>query len=158
MTQSEVLATLNPSPIRRHFAYGVLAILGGLTIYLAFSTAPAFGFRIFLLILGVLILIAAERMRRSTSMVLTLTDKDLRDSAGTVLCALDNIEKIERGLFAFKPSHGFVVVTKHKQSFYWAPGMWWRFGKRVGVGGVTPSGPAKFMAERMAMAIADTGS
>lgn len=154
MTKSEILATITPSPIRRHFAYGMLAILGALTLYLAFVTAPAFGFRLFLLIVGVLILVAAERMRRATSMVLTLTKDGVTDSAGQVLFTIDDVAKIDRGLFAFKPSHGFVVLTKQAQGFAWAPGMWWRIGKRVGVGGVTPSGQAKFMAERMAMLVA----
>jgi hypothetical protein len=37
--------------------------------------------------------------------------------------------------------------------FAWVPGLWWRIGKRVGVGGVTPSQPARYMAEVMSAMI-----
>jgi len=36
----------------------------------------------------------------------------------------------------------------------WSPGMWWRMGRRVGIGGTVAAGPAKFMAEQIALRIA----
>lgn len=149
------LATLKASPLRRVFGYSVMLGLGGISIYLALASAPTIGFRVLLLGFGVAILFAAECMRRATQMSVMLTDDGLFDSSGAQLVSLDNIAKIERGLFAFKPSHGFVVITKEKQPRAWAPGLWWRQGRRIGVGGVTPSGPAKFMAERLSMLLID---
>lgn len=154
----DTLATLQASPLRRMFGYTVLLALGALAVYLALTTNPSIGFRLFLLIFGICVLVAAEYMRRATQLTVSLTHEGLFDSAGTQLVAMDNIDKIERGLFAFKPSHGFVVITKDKQKRAWAPGLWWRHGRRIGVGGVTPSGPAKFMAERLSLLVADHNS
>jgi hypothetical protein len=68
---------------------------------------------------------------------------------------MDGIRSVERGAFAFKPSHGFTLVMKEKQPRAWAPGLWWRLGRRVGVGGVTSAGQTKFMAEQIALRIED---
>jgi hypothetical protein len=61
---------------------------------------------------------------------------------------------VERGAFALKPSNGFTLVMKHKSPRAWAPGIWWRTGYRVGVGGVTAAGQSRFMAEQIALMIA----
>ncbi|HAR51528.1 MAG TPA: hypothetical protein DCS45_06565, partial [Roseovarius nubinhibens] len=47
----------------------------------------------------------------------------------------------------FKPSNGFIVILKEAQKPRWEPGMWWRLGRRVGIGGVTGAAEAKAMAE-----------
>jgi hypothetical protein len=61
---------------------------------------------------------------------------------------------VARGALAFKPSNGFPVTLRARGPFVWEPGLWWRIGRRVGVGGVTPGTPARFMAERMQERIA----
>ncbi len=148
---NEVLATLRAAPARRYFAYGALLALGALMVYVAFVSAPSFGFRVMLIVFGAGILVMAERMRRATGMELRLLADGIYDSSGTLVVAVDDIAKLDRGMFALKPSHGFVVTTKTKQPRAWAPGLWWRMGRRIGIGGVTPAGPAKFMAERLSM-------
>ncbi|MFT6786170.1 MAG: hypothetical protein ACJATG_002178 [Dinoroseobacter sp.] len=35
----------------------------------------------------------------------------------------------------------------------WIPGLWWRIGKNVGVGGTTPAGASRFMGELVATLI-----
>jgi len=149
----DVIATMHASGMRRYFAYGAIFVLGAMLILLAFVQPPAFGWQLFLIILGAGALVIAERLRRATCMVLTLTERELRDSTGEVLATLDNIKSVDRGAFAFKPSNGFVLRLKTSQSRVWAPGVWWRFATRVGVGGVTPAGPAKYMAEQIALRI-----
>ena len=79
-----------------------------------------------------------------------LTDTDLRDSDGVVLARLDQIIRVDRGAMAMKPANGFTLVLDARQPFGWAPGMWWRLGRRVGVGGVAVAHQAKFMAEVIA--------
>lgn len=154
MQDDGVIATLQASGARRIFAYAAIFALGGLLILLAFVQPPALGWQIFLLLLGVGALVLAELLRRATAMGLVLTGTELRDTSGQVLTTLDNVSSVDRGAFAFKPSNGFVLRLHRGQARAWAPGLWWRFSNRIGVGGVTPSGPAKFMAEQIALRIA----
>lgn len=146
--------TIGASPTRRMFALIAVYSLGGLLIWGAFQ-GDGNAFRmLFLVLLGAGFLFAAERMRRATTLAIVLDGDGLRDSAGTVLARWDQIEKIDRGTFANKPSNGFSVVLREKSPAVWAPGMWWRIGRRVGVGGVLPGRPTRFMGEQMAVYLA----
>ena len=151
MIDQDPIAELSASPIRRLFAYGVVFSLGALLIVLAFAQPAHFVWQVFFVLLGAGALVVAERLRRATQLGLVLTEVDLRDTSGRVLTRLDNISSIDRGVFAFKPSHGFVLRLHDSAVSAWAPGLWWGYSKRIGVGGVTPSGPAKFMAEQIAL-------
>ncbi len=153
MEDTEVIATLQASVVRRLFAYGAVFALGALLILLAFVQPPSFGWQVFLIALGAGALVVAERMRRATMFGLILTETELRDTAGEVLTTLSNVKSVDRGAFAFKPSNGFVLRLDQSMARHWAPGLWWRFATRIGVGGVTPSGPAKYMAEQIALRI-----
>jgi hypothetical protein len=146
--QPEVLATVSASAPRRIMGIAVLAVLGGLLIYAALAQPPqVFGWQAVLLLAGGITLYLAERMRRASVVTLELTREALRDSEGRVLARLDQIETVSRGIFAFKPSNGFVVTTRQPLERHWNPGLWWRFGTHIGVGGVTPAVQTKFMAD-----------
>lgn len=150
-----VYARISASAARRLFAVGVLYALGGLLIYLALSNPPTLMWQLFLIVLGALVLYVAETLRRATKMSVLLTKDELRDSNGRVLARVQDIKSVERGVFAFKPSNGFSLVLHSKTPRSWAPGLYWSMGRRVGIGGVTPSGEAKFMAEQIAFHIAE---
>ena len=83
-----------------------------------------------------------------------MTDEAISDSNGLVLARIEDILAVDRGAFAMKPSNGFTLKLKTKQPRGWAPGLWWRLGNRVGVGGATAAGQSKFMAEQIALRIA----
>jgi hypothetical protein len=152
---TQVIARIQASPIRRVFAVGMQGILGCLLLYLAFNEDLAgFGYRLFLIVGGALSLWSAQRLWRATSVALELTSLELRNTDGKVLALCENMTKVDRGLFAFKPSNGFMIHLDQKHPRAWLPGMWWCTGKRLGVGGVIPSGEAKFMAETVQMMIA----
>lgn len=153
MQDHDVIATLQASLLRRMFAYGTVFVLGALVVMLAFVQPPALGWQLFLLAFGGATLLVAERLRRATLLGLVLTEDELRDTGGQVLARLDNIASVDRGAFAFKPSNGFILRLAEPAPRTWAPGLWWRYGRRVGVGGVTPAGPAKYMAEQIALRI-----
>lgn len=153
--ENGIYATVAASPPRRIFAYCMLFVLGALLIYVALAQPPALHWLIFLLAFGGCMLLQAERLRRATMLSIELTETEVRDSEGTVLARLDDIRSVERGSFAFKPSNGFTLVMKTKMPRAWAPGLWWRIGRRVGVGGVTSAGQTKFMAETIAFRIKD---
>ena len=150
-----IYAELQASPARRVFAYGVQFGLGAIIVYVTLVQPPSLPWMIFMLAFGVVMLWQAERLRRSTTVTIELTATELRDSAGTVLARIDEVQSVERGTLAFKPSNGFTLVLNSKKPRAWLPGLWWRYGRRVGVGGVTNAGQSKFMAERISLMIKD---
>lgn len=152
--ENGVYASFGASSVRRIFACGVLFGLGGLLIYVALVRPPEPAWLVFLLAMGVGSLWIGERLRRATKIDIELTETEVRDSAGRLLAHLDDVVSVERGAFALKPSNGFTLVLRKRAPRAWVPGMWWRLGNRVGVGGTTPAGPAKFMAEQVALRIA----
>ncbi|MEP2640580.1 hypothetical protein [Roseobacter sp.] len=154
--ETEVLATVQASAGRRLMGIGLLAFLGVLVIYVAFTSPPSVGWQVFLIALGVIALAVADAMRRSTAHVLELTRTELRDSGGVVIAKVDNMVGIDRGTFAFKPSNGFLLqLHEVNGARTWRPGLWWRVGRRVGVGGMTPGRQTKYMAEMIAVMLAD---
>lgn len=152
---SEPLATVSASAPRRLFGLGVLLMLGGGVIYLALVRPPELYWQIFLLVFGGLVLWLAQTFARATTTRLELSRAGLRSSDGALLVPLQEIEGIERGVFALKPSNGFTLKTRRAAGRAWAPGLWWRLGRRVGVGGVTSAPQAKAMAEILSALLAE---
>ena len=149
---NEILIQVRPAPARRALACGMIGVLGALLLWIVAASPPAaLGWRLFLLGFGVLALWQALRLWKSTGRSLILTDEILADSAGHVLARLDRIERVERGMLAFKPSNGFLLTLSEPQPRHWSPGLWWRFGRRVGVGGVTGAGETRAMADLIAL-------
>ena len=150
--EAETLAELTPSPIRRYMAIGMMVLLGIVLINVAISgwksSVPSY---LALAVLGLASLAVAWRMHRATANSLHLSRDGIRSSDGTVIAEVDNVARVELGLFAFKPSNGFLVVLKTPMDRAWHPGLWWRLGRRIGIGGVTPRAAAKVMAERLDM-------
>jgi len=158
MPNAEILATVMPSTPRRFTGLLMLAVLGALLVYVALATPPAsLWWRVFLLALGALVLWLAEKMRRATLNGVVLTRDDLRTTDGQVLVRVEDMDGVVRGSFSLKPSNGFSVLTKTRQTRAWAPGIWWRFGRRVGIGGVTAASQSKYMSEILAAMLADRG-
>ena len=124
-------------------------------LYVAVVNPPAPGWQVFLFVVGGGAIWMAERMRRATSNAIELTRRELRDTRGTVLASVDQIVGVDRGMFAFKPSNGFLLKLTDKAPRSWHPGMWWRLGARIGVGGMTPGHQTKFMAEMISAMIAE---
>lgn len=156
MNETEILATVMPSTPRRFAGLGMLLALGAMLTYVALATPPAsFAWRIFLLAMGVAVLWLAEKMRRATLAGVELTREELRTTNGLTLVRLEDVAGVVRGSFSLKPSNGFSVITKSRQARGWAPGLWWRVGKRVGIGGVTAASQAKYMSEIMAALLAE---
>ncbi|MFN4129364.1 MAG: hypothetical protein ACK4GC_06060, partial [Paracoccaceae bacterium] len=130
-----ILAELRPSPPRRIVGVAMLATLGGVLTYVALAYPQAsFGWTVFLLGFGVASLWLAVQMWQATRHGLVLTREVLRDHAGTVLARVDQIRAVNRGVFAFKPAGGFTLALTQAAARGWAPGLWWRLGRSVGVG------------------------
>ena len=149
---NQIKTIIAASQTRRFVAIFMLFALGALLVYLTFAVPPETLFwQVFLFAAGAVALYGGEQLRRATLVKIELRDDKIVDSEGRVLCLLANVKAVERGAFAFKPSNGFLVRLKDPMPRAWAPGLWWRFGRMLGVGGVIAGSDAKFMAELIAM-------
>jgi len=150
-----LLATLTPSPFRRLFATGLQMVLGVFLLFSGFGNgSTTLGLKLFLIGIGIFVILNGMRLYKATSTRLELTRDGLFDGNGRVLARLADIKKVDRGLLAFKPSQGFLVVLNTRTGRAWAPGLWWRFGRQLGVGGVTSPGEGKYMAEQLQFLVA----
>lgn len=154
-TPPEVITGLVPSAPRRMFGTAVLYGLGALLLYLVVVQTPDGLHLVFLLtVLGTISIYGGYRMWDVTGHMIELTEEELRLSDGRVICRIEDIAKVDRSFFAFKPSNGFLLTLKTSYPNAWAPGLWWRVGKRVGVGGLTSGAEGKMMADTLAAMIA----
>ena len=152
----EILMTVHASAPRRFFAVCTLLGLGVVLLYISVARPPAeLGLHIFLIGFGLVALWLAERLRRATGVRLDLTKMELRTGEGEVLALVGDMEALDRGVFAWKPSNGFLLRLTHKGPRRWEPGMWWRIGRRIGVGGVASAPQTKAMAEVISIMIAE---
>ena len=147
----KVVATLAPSGIRRSLGIGGLAALGVILAYVAAAGRDASVSSLTLAVAAALAVLLAYKMLVSTSKALELRTDGLYTSDGMLIASISNVRQVELGVFAFKPSNGFLIVLKQPMAGSWNPGLWWRFGRRVGIGGVTPRAEGKVMAEAMTL-------
>lgn len=146
--QDDVLMELNISPIRRMFALAVLGLLGLLLIWNSLMLpGGSVLVKLFLLLIGAAVFWLGIKMYDRTRGGLVLTSTALSDYRGTCLIRMDDVVGVEKGVFALKPSNGFMLKSKTAPGNLWAPGMYWRLGTRVGVGGITNAREAKSMIE-----------
>ncbi len=153
------LARLEVSQARR--TVGV-ALQGGMGLFLLYIVATHSGAEI----IGALVLAAAGLVLlwlswvfwRATESALVLTTQGLFDSSGRKFCTFEDIEKVDRGFFAFRPSSGFVILCKHPVQRGWSPGLWWAFGRHIGVGGATSRPAGKQMADIISVMLTERGA
>ncbi len=135
------LITLRPSPPRLWFSVLSLGALGALMVWIALAHPPAdLAWRVLLLLGGAAIGWGAYRIVR------------LQDRA--LVRRVDEIEALNRGVFAVKPARGFALALSRRGPRMWVPGLWWRIGRSVGVGGMTGAAETKMMAEMIEAMIA----
>ncbi|MEM1130718.1 MAG: hypothetical protein AAGH83_09370 [Pseudomonadota bacterium] len=152
------LAVLTPTPLRRVATLLALAFGAAFLIWTAITASfETFAWRPLFLVLGLACMLFGAWVWRATEVALLLTEDALTDSAGRQLCRVDDIVKVDRGTFAFKPSNGFVVHLRAAGPRAWAPGLWWRLGRRLGVGGVTSGTEARLMADMLTAIVEHRG-
>jgi len=152
------LARLEVSPSRR--SVGVV-MQGGLGLFLLYIVATRGGGNLTIIsvlgLTGSALIWFAWRFWNATNAALVLTTDGLFDSNGRHFCGFENIVKVDRGFFAFRPSAGFVIHTKAPVARGWAPGLWWAFGRRIGVGGATGRPAGKQMADIISVMLTERG-
>jgi hypothetical protein len=154
----EVLATIDPQPVRRVFTTGVVGLLGAILLYVAAASPPVEPmWLVFLIVLGGGAVYLSWRVWLATAVTLELTRSALREAGGRVLFSLDEVDSIDRSIFAFKPAGGFLVRLKAPttRGRVYAPALWWRSGRRVAVGGATAGSQAKPVADLIRIIVAE---
>lgn len=154
----EILAVVEASAPRRWMGVIMLAVVSVMSLYVALLGGPDLHWLAFLLGVGLAAMWMAFKMWRATEERIELTHTELRSSDGKVIAKVDEIESLDRGVFAFKPSNGFLLHTSSSGTRIWQPGLWWRMGRRIGIGGVTPGSQTKFMAETISALMAQRQS
>jgi hypothetical protein len=140
--------TLAPSPVRRVLATAFLAVPGAALIWLAAQGSaenPLAG--LLTVALGVGALLGARAVWRAMRGALVLTTAGLTDADGAMVCPIEQIARVDSGLLSFRPSGGFLLHLASPAPPGWVPGLWWRRGRRLGVGGAVHRAQAKAMAE-----------
>lgn len=150
--EEQVFATLEPSLGRRWFGAIALGGLGILMIWITFTATPEnVVLRVLIPVIGLLFIWQAQWNLRVSKTRLYLTRQGLFDGQENMVCPLYNMAEVDRGVFAFKPSNGFLVRLHEPEPKGWAPGLYWRLGRRLGVGGATNPRQNKAMAQAIEM-------
>ncbi|QPM89188.1 hypothetical protein [Pseudooceanicola algae] len=155
----EVLARIDASPARRFFGVGVLVLLAVAVGNIAMMPDSAsFGRRIPLFAVAAVLVFGAWSMSKATALGLEYTAQGLRDSSGRMIAPEALILSVDRGTFAFKPSNGFVLRLSSAPGLMFRPGLYWRIGKRAGIGGVLRGAETRAMADMITLRLMERDS
>lgn len=151
-----VLATLSAAPTRRWASTGLVFALAVIFLSLA-ATSPVAGpvQRVLLAVLGLASLWVATLSLRGQGRSLVLTESVLMDSEGAILAHVNELKSVDRSAFAFKPSNGFMLRLTRPQPRAWVPGLYWRIGDRLAIGGATNPAETRNMADRIGLLLAE---
>ena len=130
-----IIASLHVTPARRLTGLTVLASLTVLCVIIAVRES---GFRA--LLIGALAPGAAAltiSIWRASGHQILLTPDGLFDSNGTIIAELADIARINDHILAVRPSNGLSLALTARKGAHWAPGLWWRWRRTVGIGGLT---------------------
>ncbi|WP_116084524.1 hypothetical protein [Tropicimonas sp. IMCC34011] len=154
--ESEILARTSASRPRALFGTATLGVLAALCFWLALSE-PALSLvgRLFVIALAAGALAGAVALFRAGRAELILTREALTDGEGREIFRVSKVVGVDRGVLAVKPSNGFLVRLSEPGGMHWSPGLWWRVGRRVGVGGLTAPSRTKAMAEGLSLLVAE---
>lgn len=149
------LARLSGSSPRRWVSIAAFAGMAALLLAAAADPDVDRELRPVLLGLACLAVLFARAVWQATSRSLVLTEDALCDDTGRLLARVEDMISIERGVFAIKPSGGFVIRLNRPMPFGWSPGVWWRVGRRLGIGGALPGLGARALGEFLEARLAE---
>ncbi|WP_138464985.1 hypothetical protein [Poseidonocella sp. HB161398] len=155
---TEALAQLYPSKTRIILTVLVLAAVAVVCLYVAAGEGgQGAAARLMLAAVAVAAALGAVAVWRSGARGLLLYPDRIAESGGDTVLWLADIARLERGAFAFKPANGVVVSLRRPGSLRWVPGLWWRTGARVGIGGMTPKAATKAFADLLERRLGELG-
>ena len=62
------------------------------------------------------------------------------------ICKMHEIDRVDASPYTFKSANGFIIILKTKNSFESVPGLYWKLGKRISIGGLVSKNESKFLA------------
>jgi hypothetical protein len=147
---SDFIMKIQPSFSRRLFGVIILSVSALIMMNFVFTDAAQsailkailFGF-------SLVFLWQVQANLRFTKATLILTRDGLFDTDGGLVCSLSNIEKVDRGWLSFKPSNGFLLRLHEPMPSKWSPGLYWRIGRSLGVGGAISPAETKKMSDKI---------
>ncbi|MEM1078579.1 MAG: hypothetical protein AAGI09_08640 [Pseudomonadota bacterium] len=149
---------LTPAPFKRGVSAAMLFLLAFLLGYVLVLHPPAAtGWLIFLGVMTAGAGWLGITMVQARPQGLELREDGLYRADGEVICLLSEIVSVNRGAFAFKPSNGFLLRLAGPRPRAWQPGLYWRLGRFVGVGGVTHKAQGDVIAETIALTLSSRG-
>ncbi len=141
---------IQPSASRRIFSVLILSLSAGVMIYFAITDPEqSIVLKLILLFLAGIFLWQVQASLRFPNAALILKRDGLYDDQGELICRLSNIALVDRGWFSIKPSNGFLLRLHEKTSIKWLPGVYWRIGKRMGVGGAISPAQTKEFSDKL---------
>ena len=144
----EVLVSVKAEPARRLFGAGALFLLCVIVLWHGYKNYSLTDEGLVQIFLGLAGMFAALRFWRGSDNGLELTPTELRETRGRQIVRITDIVAVQREAFGIiKPTNGFVIVTREKLPAAISPGIWWRLGRRIGVGGLTGGGEGRAMVE-----------
>lgn len=142
------IVKVEPSPPRRLLGVGLLLVVGFLLIVTGMASIQVTNpYSLIQIGVSLAVFWSAWRVYRATSSHIVLKGGCIISSDGTLIARVDKITRVDRSLFAFKPTNGLLLLLDEPMASAWQPGLWWRIGRRVGIGGCTPRSQAKQLAE-----------
>lgn len=152
----EPLHILRPSTARRIVGLIVQVGLGVLLLWIAAVQPLAnLPWQVFLIAMGAGALYFAMKGWRGSEGAIVLDPRGLHQEDGTPIAPLADIVSVDRAAFSFKPSNGFLIRLRAPLGNAWVPGMWWRVGRRVGIGGVTRGADTRVVADALSFLVAE---
>ena len=61
------------------------------------------------------------------------------------ICKMHEIDRVDASPYTFKSANGFIIILKTKNSFESVPGLYWKVGKRISIGGLVSKNESKFL-------------
>ena len=129
----------------------VIFILSLFLIYTLLTLNDKISFSDFLLIpiLVISILWFRRFLSRYSKIGFVISTDGLFDLNMDLICTIDDIKKIDVSPYTFKSANGFIILLKTKSSFKSIPGLYWRVGKRISIGGLVSKNESKLLSGRL---------
>ena len=126
------------------------AAIFGLLLFLAYSIIkadPEISFTDFLMVplMAIVALWFKRFLSRYSNVGFLLSRDGLCNLDKSLICKIEDIERIDVSPYTFKSANGFIVFSKTKSSFNSVPGLYWQLGNRISIGGLVSKNESKLL-------------
>ena len=150
----EPLLQVHPTIARRVIGIGSMFALGALILWAGLTGGGDPLAKLVLTAVGLLMIGIGAIFVRATSTGLELTKTEVREiDTKRILFQIENVTNVERGFRVLKPTNGLLVELSEPAKRAYVPGLWWRWHRTVGIGGMTNAGQGKALAEFLKLMI-----